>query len=129
MHARPKLYRIPCFCSSPRTTGQLPRPTTLWTSTLSSIQSPPISSGVIIRQRPSRSNAADRRKKKEKTDREAKGAARVKETEPEQPATPALAISAASETSREQNSAGEHRSGHPMPTYGDLRAQQQRRSR
>jgi hypothetical protein len=68
-------------------------------------------------------------KKKEKTDREAKGAARVKETEPEQPATPALAISAASETSREQNSAGEHRSGHPMPTYGDLRAQQQRRSR
>jgi len=62
-----------------------------------------------------------------------KVAARAKETEPGPRATPASAISAASETSREPNSAGEHRaasrSGHPMPSSADLRAQQQRGSR
>jgi hypothetical protein len=127
MHNRPKLYRIPYFAAlQPHTRCQLPKSTFLWTSTLSSIQSPPTSLVIITTtRRLSRSNTG-REKKGIKTDREAKGAARAKETKPEPRATPASAISAASDTSCGQNSAGKHRaaarSGHPMPSPADLRA-------
>jgi len=114
-------------------TTQLPESTFLWTSLPSHrfSSNPPTSSADITTQRPSRSTGRERKKHRERENGREQPARRKRNLGRAPRRRPPSPL--ASETSREQNSAGEHRaaprSGHPMPSSADLRAQQQRGSR